>query len=268
MKKGLLILCIFISSNLYSQEELKSFFKSTRVINSHSVNNLPKGQLDFRMNHRFGEIKCGLNELLGLDYASTSFSLDYAVNENILIGIRRSKFEKTYEVYSKYNLIKQTEGNSFSLGLLVNLSYKSQKFNNTIFRYKTAYRFDYLYQIILAKQISNIYLQLNPTLIHYNLVKNKGDNNNLFALGLAIEYNISKKISLLGEYNYSFSKIQQVTYSPISIGINYETYNHTFQLIITNSTQMSTKGVIGQTYGNIKNGELYFGFNMSKKIIL
>lgn len=268
MKKGLIILCIFISSNLYSQKEIRSFFKSTRVINSHSVNNLPKGQLDFRMNHRFGEIKGGLNELLGLDYASTSFSLDYTVNENILVGIRRSRFEKTYELYSKYNLIKQKEGNNFSLSLLVDLSYKSQELNNTVFKYKTAYRFDYLYQIILAKQISNIYLQLNPTLIHYNLIKNKKDNNNLFALGLAIEYNISKNISFLGEYNYSFGKIQHETYNPISIGINYETYNHTFQLIITNSTQMSEKGVIGQTYGNITKGELYFGFNMSKKIIL
>ncbi|MGB5989423.1 MAG: DUF5777 family beta-barrel protein [Marinifilaceae bacterium] len=266
MKQTLLILTILISSNLYSQNQ--SFFKSTRIINTHSVNTLPEGQMDFRMNHRFGEIKGGLNELFGLDYASTSFSLDYTASKNILIGLRRSSFEKTYELYSKYNLIEQTNDKAFSVSLFFDLSYKSQKVNNTSFKYKESYRYDYLYQILLAKEISNIYIQLSPTLVHYNLVKTKQEVNNLFAIGLGIEYNITKRISAVAEYTKRIWKDQRRTYDPISIGINYETYNHSFQLIVTNSIQMSEKGVIGQTFGNITKGELYFGFNMSKKITL
>ena len=38
-------------------------FKSTRVINGHSIERMKEGQLDFRVSHRFGLINQGAYEL-------------------------------------------------------------------------------------------------------------------------------------------------------------------------------------------------------------
>jgi len=42
-------------------------FKTTRLINGHSVENVAKGVLDFRISHRFGFLSDGAYELFGLD---------------------------------------------------------------------------------------------------------------------------------------------------------------------------------------------------------
>ncbi|MFM7589712.1 MAG: DUF5777 family beta-barrel protein, partial [Bacteroidota bacterium] len=44
-------------------------FKSTRIINTHSIENVAAGVLDFRIMHRFGAINGGWYELWGLDQA-------------------------------------------------------------------------------------------------------------------------------------------------------------------------------------------------------
>src|ERR1700744_225562 len=42
-------------------------FKSTRIINGHSIENVGKGVLDFRIAHRFGNLNEGAYNLYGLD---------------------------------------------------------------------------------------------------------------------------------------------------------------------------------------------------------
>src|SRR5689334_20403485 len=46
-------------------------FKATRIINGHSVENVAKGVLDFRISHRFGAINQGARNFFGLDNAVT-----------------------------------------------------------------------------------------------------------------------------------------------------------------------------------------------------
>src|SRR4051812_28824171 len=54
-------------------------FKTTRVVNGHSVENTPKGVLDVRINHRFGTIDNGLYDLFGLDNARMRLGFDYGI---------------------------------------------------------------------------------------------------------------------------------------------------------------------------------------------
>jgi hypothetical protein len=48
-------------------------FKTTRIINGHSIENTHHGVLDFRINHRFGPVNGGVYNLFGIDQASTRF---------------------------------------------------------------------------------------------------------------------------------------------------------------------------------------------------
>src|SRR4026208_1157312 len=45
-------------------------FKSTRLINGHTVETTPRGAMDFRVSHRFGTLNNGAYQLFGLDNAT------------------------------------------------------------------------------------------------------------------------------------------------------------------------------------------------------
>ena len=69
---------------------ISSTFKSTRVVNSHSVETLSKGNLDFRISHRFGKLNSGAYNLFGLDEATIRLALEYGLpvdpRHSIVIG--------------------------------------------------------------------------------------------------------------------------------------------------------------------------------------
>ena len=57
--------------SLLGEEEEQTYtsatFKTTRIINMHSVENAAAGVMDFRISHRFGFINTGAYDLFGLD---------------------------------------------------------------------------------------------------------------------------------------------------------------------------------------------------------
>lgn len=76
-----------------------SAFKSTRLINGHSVENTYKGVLDLRISHRFGTLNKGIYEFFGLDNASMHWGLDYGITDRLMLGFGRSSFQKQYDVF-------------------------------------------------------------------------------------------------------------------------------------------------------------------------
>ena len=61
-------------------------FKSTRIMNGHSIERMPQGQLDVRIHHRFGRINSGAYELWGLDQANVHFGLEYGITNWLMDG--------------------------------------------------------------------------------------------------------------------------------------------------------------------------------------
>ncbi|MEO8732976.1 MAG: DUF5777 family beta-barrel protein, partial [Flavobacteriales bacterium] len=84
-------------------------FKSTRVINGQSLENLPKGVLDFRISHRFGFVSNGIQDFFGLDQASFRLGFDYGLTDRLMIGIGRSTYQKTVDGFFKYKLLRQCD---------------------------------------------------------------------------------------------------------------------------------------------------------------
>lgn len=50
----------------------------------------------------------------------------------------------------------------------------------------------------------------------------------------------------------------------VALGFDIETGGHVFQLHFTNSTSMAYKGFITETVGDIGDGGIHFGFNVSR----
>ena len=85
-------------------------FKSTRIMNGHSIERMPPGQLDFRISHRFGRINSGAYEFFGLDQANIHFGLEYGIMKWLMVGIGRGTYEKTFDGSAKFTLLRQSSG--------------------------------------------------------------------------------------------------------------------------------------------------------------
>jgi len=250
-------------------------FKSTRIMNGHSIERMPPGQLDFRISHRFGKINSGAYEFFGLDQSSVHFSLEYGIFKWLMAGIGRGSYEKTFDGFAKFTILRQSSGAKvmpFSVSAMSSVALTSVKWPDPDRTNCFSSRFSYVHQVLIARKINQaLSFQLAPTFVHRNLVATEFDPNDLFALGAGGRIKLTKRISFNAEYYYLFnsgSYMSLKVYNPLSLGFDIETGGHVFQLIFTNSQAMIEKGFIGETTGNWGKGDIHFGFNISRVFTL
>ena len=82
-------------------------FKSSRVVNGQSIENVGVGVLDFKILHRFGAINQGGYELFGLDQATMRMGLDYGLTKRWMFGVGRSTYQKQFDGFVKYKVLQQ-----------------------------------------------------------------------------------------------------------------------------------------------------------------
>ncbi len=248
-------------------------FKTNRVINLHSLENTPSGVLDFKISHRFGFINTGISDFFGLDNATIRLGFDYGISDLVTIGIGRSSFEKTYDSFFKYKLMRQSTGLRnipISAALLVSAAAHGRKSLDPNIEYSFTDRLAYTYQLILGRKFSkNFSLQIVPTMVHRNLVKDRNQANDVYALGAGSRFKLSNRVSLNLEYIYLLpDQISSSFKNSLSVGFDIETGGHVFQLHFTNSTAMIEKGFVAENTGDWGNGGVHFGFNVSRVFTL
>ena len=287
MRKLLLaIFLITVNTTMYSQDDLLDIldeetpentvedivtatFKGTRILNGHSIENRKDKELEFIISHRFGRINTGFKDLFGLDDTNVRFSLEYGLNNNLTWGIGRSSFEKTFDTFLKYSLLKQKKGEKafpFAISLFGSIAAKTQDEEFPIVERTFAENLSYVGQVLIARKFSQSFsFQLTPTYIHRNTVRDAADPHNIFALGLGSRIKLSKRVSLNGEYYLAFNESTSIdAKNSLALGVDIETGGHVFQLILSNARTMIEKGFIAETTGNFFGGDIHFGFNISR----
>ena len=246
-------------------------FKSTRIVNGHSVERMKKNQLEFRVSHRFGQLNEGSYNLWGLDQGTIHLALEYGLTDWLEVGIGRSTYEKTFDGFGKVSLLRQSSGaKNMPIQLSYLLSTEVISLKQTPEKYVDfASRMSFVQQILIARKINeSLSLQLTPTYIHRNLVPTELDKNDLFACGIGGRYKLSKRVALNVEYFYVYrangSSLPITYFNPLSVGIDIETGGHVFQIMLTNSQAMREGGFIGKTTGSWSDGGIHLGFNISR----
>ena len=244
-------------------------FKTTRIIHGHSIENTAPGILDLKISHRFGQINGGLYEFFGLDNASMRWGFDYGLSPKLTIGFGRSTYQKQYDLFFKYKILRQSTGKvnmPVSLSLMSTAMVQTLKWTNPTVPNKFSSRLYYAYQLLLARKFSeNTSLQLMPVMVHYNLVPKATDPNDIIALGIGGRQKISKRVSINFEYYYQLPEYKfDATTNSLSIGFDIETGGHVFQLHFTNSPGMTERIFVSETYGRWDKGDILFGFNVSR----
>ncbi|MCS3800826.1 DUF5777 family beta-barrel protein [Niastella sp. OAS944] len=285
MQKFLFALLLVTASQIgYAQDELLSLvdkdettkpervtnaFKSSRVINGHSMEFLGKGVLDFRILHRFGDVSTGISNLFGLDQASMRIGLDYGLLNNLTIGFGRSNVGKELDGFIKFCPVWQTTGPGsfpFSIVLVSGVTLTTQPWADTTRKNYFSSRMAFYNELILGRKFSERFsLQLSPVFVHRNLVEQASEENDVYALGIGARFKLTKRIAFVADYHYIAKGLDKDIYKdPLSVGFDIETGGHVFQLHFSNATGMNEKAFITNTTGDWGKGEVRFGFNLSR----
>lgn len=244
-------------------------FKTTRLINGHSVENVAKGVLDVKISHRFGNINEGGYELFGLDKATMRMGFDYGITRYLMVGIGRSTYQKTYDGFFKLKLLRQSRGKikmPITLSYVPTIALKTLKYEDPTIKNYYSSRLSYSHQLIIGRKFSEgTSFQLMPTFIHQNLVTSATDPNDILAIGIGGRQKITKRLSFNFEYYYQLPKYKlQGSTNSLSLGFDIETGGHVFQLHFTNSQGMNERSFIAGTNGKWEKGDILFGFNISR----
>jgi len=250
----------------------RATFKSTRVINGHSVETLPRHHLDFRISHRFGRLNSGPYELWGLDVATIRIGLEYGLTDRLMVGLGRSSNQKMYDLFAKYKLLRQSTG-ARSVPVTVAL-FGSAAVNTLRFAPEEEITFQsrlsYCGQLLVARKFSErLSLQLMPTLLYRNRTNFAGEANLVAAVGAAGRFKISKRVALNGEYYAVLpNQLNRTYHNSLAVGFDIETGGHVFSLHFTNSLGMVEKQFIAETEGQWTEGDIRYGFNISRTFSL
>ncbi|MBQ4802073.1 hypothetical protein J8L88_04340 [Aquimarina sp. MMG015] len=284
MKNFLIVFALWaMSSSSYAQDLLDiledetpqtknyttSTFKGTRILNGHSVENRNKGTLEFVISHRFGRVNLGIDELYGLDQSNIRFAFEYGLSDNIMLGVGRSSFDKTYDGFIKYKFLKQSTGKGsfpFTASLFSSIAYRTLKDFDPENEPTFSQKLSYVSQILIARKFSPAFsLQITPTYIHRNSVKINDDPHDIFAVGIGSRLKLTKRISINGEYFYTANPLESIdATNSLAFGVDIETGGHVFQIILSNSITMIEKSFITESTDNFFEGDIHLGFNISR----
>ncbi len=242
-------------------------FKGTRLLNYHTIQTLPKNHWEFRVAHRFGDVRSGIKRLWGIDDgARVRLSLDYAPWNFLTLGIERSGEGPLYNVYLKARLLTQTTPG----GIPVSVGYYGAVFYADVPAETWKHRLQYLHQLFVARKFSRRFsAQVGLAYLHQNYALAPTAPNDYFLLPLLLRFKTLKRLTIGAEAALPLweNKLEDDApssylpgYAPaIGLVIEIETGGHVFQLGV------SRVSGIAEPYTLLNRGQSWrFGFNISR----
>ena len=274
------------------KKKVKSTFNSSHIINMHSVEIVPKGNLQFMIAHHFGVIwnkeqDAGQNlaQVFGFNsgIAHTYLSFDYSPTNFANVGVALTG-NSMFEGFVKFKILKQAgkQNSPVSIGWisLANVDAQSSSVD-TIEQNKLGWnKFTYMHQLFIARKFSKTFsLQIMPTYIHYNIVPyGMEKSNDIFSLGMGAKYQLSTNKALTIEYSHQFNMYENVitktgnivNYEPdlLALGFEFNTGGHVFQFFVGNTTAATNIEQLTRNTNFIKDGKFALGFRMNRSFFL
>jgi hypothetical protein len=290
MKKILLsaVLCC-LSIALFSQDELlnlvndgntkkeKDFaiatFKTTRLVNFHTIETQSRRTLDFRISHRFGDMlfKDPSNlayTSFGMDAQATiKLSLEYCIDGRLQLGIGRCNDQKMVDGFAKYRLLRQTTDNRnpISITLFTSAYHTFNRTGDDTYAHALD-RLSFCHQIMIARKFNRRFsFQAGFAAVHFNIVPMATDKNDAYFVTYVTRYKLSSRIALTGEYAMSLNKYSNTPYyNSASFGVDIETGGHVFQLAICNSFGLNEPMYYARTDKSWSQSQIRLAFNISR----
>jgi len=278
-----------LTNNVTGHEKVSATFKSTKLINGHTNETIFKNELDFKVDHRFGDIagdNGGIRRFFGLDNSTdVRIGFEYGLSDRLSIGIARAKgateVTQLYEGSIKYRLLEQTTDDYIPVAITIFGSNTiaaveaSDEPTSPIAYQNFRDRMNFVSQIILARKFnSNISFTITPGYVHRNFTAFR-DQNDLFTIGAGGRAKISKRMSIVVDYYLPFRNksdkayFEEVNgvkfYNPLGVGLEIETGGHVFHMNFTNATAIQEMQYLTQTNSSWLKGQYRWGFSISRR---
>jgi hypothetical protein len=273
-------------SAIVKQNITAATFKSTRVINMHSVEMTGLHNMQFMIIHHFGPMwdnneSAGgnLGRFFGMNggFANTYMSFDYTPVRWMNLGFAFAG-NGSVEGTAKLKLMRQQSGKlnyPVSAALVstfnVNTSSKAEPPNDFMWN-----KFSYLNQLLIARKFNDkLSLQFIPSWVHYNIVPyGYNHSNDIFSLGIGGRYKFTDKEAFTFEYSRQLNMYKNITdktgeivnYNPdlISLGFDWDTGGHVFQFFFSNSWDASNVFQLSTNTKKDNFGQWCLGFNINR----
>lgn len=261
-------------------------FSSPKLINANTVEMTPKGILEFKVTHNFGDIagdNGGIENFFGLDNAADiRIGFQYGLSKKVNLIAARAKgagtVKQLWELGFRYRFIQQANDpqHPVSVSLFANIVASSME-ASPVPDQENSYenfsdRLSQTVQLMIARKFGKLSLQVSPTLVNTNYVV-PNDDKTIFALGGALRLPVQGKFSLLLDYFHSFRSQESIDsfktqnirfYDAIGIGVEFLTEGHVFHLNFTNATEILENRFIPRTTTSWGNGQYRWGFTVSR----
>ncbi|GAA4938915.1 hypothetical protein GCM10023314_09470 [Algibacter agarivorans] len=296
--KILLLAALALPLSVFSQEQVndtivkekpeRPAFESSFLFDNPTNVLFSKNTLEVQMSHRFGELNDDQNNLAGFyGAANIRIGLTYAIHERLTIGFGTTKNQNYQDFNWKASILQQTRSNKIPVSVsyygnfaISALSKDTKVVLNDVLVSKfinTEDRYSFFNQLIIARRFNpKLSLQVAPSVSHYNSVATTM-RNDMVAIAFGGRYKISSQTSVIADYSQPLTKMRQDNpYPGISLGFEFGTSAHTFQLFATNywgilpqDNYMFNKKATGLE-GNFgfgkqkKSGQYLIGFNITR----
>ncbi|MGK0254449.1 MAG: hypothetical protein ACI9OE_001950 [Mariniflexile sp.] len=244
----------------------RSAFDSATLIDNPTNVLFNKNTLEIQMSHRFGLINGGTQDLAGFwAPANIRIGVSYAILDRLTIGFGTTKFDLLQDFNWKAAILRQTRSNSMpvSVSYYGNFTVDARKDNEF---YNIQDRYSFFNQIIIAKRFSpEVSLQLAPSISHYNKVTSTMRANDLIAIAFGGRFKVSPQTALIFDYTQPITTYSQDDPKPgLSVGMEFSTSGHLFQLFATNYNGIVPQKNIMFNTNDFFKGDFLIGFNITR----
>ncbi|MCX7652349.1 MAG: DUF5777 family beta-barrel protein [Bacteroidia bacterium] len=236
-----------IGGEVLAQEEppqpVIATFKGTRLYNYHTTETPAHKHLEFRVAHRFGDLRQGYGNFFGIDAGATvRLSLGYAFFPRAEVGVERTGAGKWWNSYIKVRLLRQTTPRGMPVSVTwMSFAFITEESNPP--RYKSVTdRLEYLHQVLIARKFSKrLSALLGGIVLHQNMALSYSLPNSWFWLMAAVRFKITRRATVFTEGTFPLwrRKLLSELYPAWSVGTEIDTGGHVFQLGITNADGLS-----------------------------
>jgi len=232
-----------------------------RVINLPTTLRLPKFKSNFELTHRFngnlrrGDIGDQFSDLFGIDQGATiGFEYRFAPVRHVEIAAYRENYDKTIQLYGKWDAIHQHASTPISVSGLLSI----EGGDNFRQRYATSVG------ATLSRQIDDVAaVYLVPMFVHNVMplaAQNSGIKDNTFYLGIGGRVRIRPTVYISAEVSPRLAGLAPNT-AEYGFAIEKRAGAHVFQLNFSNSEQST----FAQTGAGGLPDSLFLGFNLTRK---
>jgi hypothetical protein len=250
-----------------SKKLAKPAFESPELMDEQSVVVPSARTLEFDIQHRFGLVNNGIEDLYGIYAAGANIrmALTYVPIENLQVGFGYAKLKQYLDFNAKYAILKQRKDWSIPVSVTY---FGDWAIDNRDDIYKeTVHRFSFYNSIIIASRLSDkISVQVTPSISHYNAIDSLYSHD-MIAVALTGRYKFSDQSSIVLGYTQQLTNHNDPNFKlkpGFTVGWEIATSGHAFQIFATTFQGIIPQENITFNQNDFTKGEFLIGFNITR----